>query len=123
MAEMIVKSIESPDETRKFTDHGWLDVIQLPGLQFGRATFQPGWRWSNDVKPIAGTDSCQVHHNGYVLSGRMGIRMDDGTETEVGPGDVFVCPPGHDAWTSGEEDCVIVDFASGMADNYAKPAG
>ena len=121
MAEMIVKNIGSPDETRKFAAHGWLDVLTLPGLNFGKATFQPGWRWSNDVKPIAGTDSCQVHHNGFVLSGRMGIRMDDGTEGEVGPGDVFVCPPGHDAWVVGDEDCVVVDFASGMADDYAKP--
>ena len=121
MAEMIVKNIGSPDETRKFAAHGWLDVLTLPGLNFGKATFQPGWRWSDDVKPIAGTDSCLVHHNGYVLSGRMGIRMDDGTEGEVGPGDVFVCPPGHDAWVVGDEDCVVVDFASGMADDYAKP--
>lgn len=121
MADMIVKSIDSPDETRKFADHGWLDVVNLPDLQFGKATFQAGWRWSNDVKPIAGTDSCQVHHQGYVLSGRMTIRMDDGTEGTVGPGDVFVCPPGHDAWTIGDEDCVIVDFASGMGAEYAKP--
>ena len=121
MAEMIVKSIDKPDETRKFAGHGWLDVIDLPDLKFGRATFQPGWRWSNDVKPIAGTDSCQVHHNGFVLSGRMGIRMDDGAEVEVGPGDVFICPPGHDAWTIGDADCVVVDFASGMAADYAKP--
>ena len=122
MAEMVVKNIDSPDETRKFAGHGWADVVNIPDAAFVRATFQPGWRWSNDVKPIAGTDSCQVHHNGFVLSGRMGITMDDGTATEVGPGDVFVCPPGHDAWTVGDVDCVVIDFASGMAADYAKPA-
>lgn len=122
MAEMAVRNIDSPDETRKFVANGWLDIVNVPGLSFGRATFEPGWRWSNDVKPLAGTDSCQVHHNGYVVSGRMAIRMDDGSEVEVGPGDVFVCPPGHDAWTVGDESCVVVDFASGMSDDYAKPA-
>lgn len=121
MAEMLVRNIDSPDETRKFKDHGWVEVLNVGEVAFGRATFQPGWKWSADVKPIAGTDSCQVHHNGFVISGHMTIRMDDGTEAEVGPGDVFVCPPGHDAWTVGNEDCVIIDFASGMADDYAKP--
>jgi hypothetical protein len=67
-------------------------------------------------------DSCQVHHNGYVLSGRMGIKLDDGTEVEGGPGSVFDCPPGHDAWTIGDEDCVIVDFATGIGPEYAKPS-
>lgn len=122
MAEIVVKNIGSPDETRKFAAHGWLDVVNLPTVVFGRATFQPGWRWSEDVKPLAGTDSCQVHHDGFVISGRMVIRMDDGTEAEVGPGDVFVCPPGHDAWIVGDEDCVVIDFASGMGAEYAKPA-
>ena len=123
MAETTVRNIDRPDETRKFAAHGWLDVVALPGLNFGRATFQPGWRWSEDVKPLAGTDSCQVAHQGFVLAGRMGIRMDDGSEVEVGPGDVFVCPPGHDAWTVGDADCVVIDFASAMGEEYAKPAG
>lgn len=122
MAETTVKSIDTPDETRKFAAHGWLDVVTLPGLNFGRATFQPGWRWSDDVKPIAGTDSCQVAHQGFVLAGRMGIRMDDGSEVEVGAGDVFVCPPGHDAWTVGDTDCVVIDFANVMGQEYAKPS-
>ena len=114
-----VKNIDSPDETRKFAGHGWLDLISLPGMTFGRATFQPGWRWSNDVKPLAGTDLCQTHHNGYVVSGRMKIIMADGSETDVGPGDAFVCPPGHDAYTIGDEDCVVFDFSKSI-DDYAK---
>lgn len=119
MGVLVSKSIDNADETRKFPAHGWLDLVTLPGVTFGRATFQPGWRWSNDIAPVAGTPSCQVHHNGYVVSGRMVIRMDDGTEIEVGPGDVFVCAPGHDAWVVGDEDCVAFDFSSDIA-SYAK---
>jgi mannose-6-phosphate isomerase-like protein (cupin superfamily) len=113
-----IKTIDKPDERRDF-QAGHLDVISLTGLDFGVAHFQPGWRWSECVKPIAGTDSCEIHHNGYVVSGRMRIRMDDGAEGEVGPGDVFVLPPGHDAWIVGDEPCVVFDFAGGAAD-YAK---
>ena len=86
-------------------------------------TFEPGWRWSESVGPIAGTKSCEVHHNGYCVQGRMRVRMDDGAEQEVGPGDVFVLPPGHDAWVVGEEPCVVYDFAGQMATDYAKPQG
>jgi len=113
-----VKSVEKADERRDFP-RGHLDVVGLSGLSFGVATFEPGWRWSESIREIAGTDSCQIHHNGYVVSGRLRIKMDDGTEGEVGPGDVFVCPPGHDAWTVGNEACVVYDFAGG-AEDYAR---
>ncbi|GAA2404921.1 cupin domain-containing protein [Nonomuraea africana] len=113
-----VKSIDKPDERRDFPN-GHLDVCSLSGLSFGVATFEPGWRWSESVKPIAGTESCEVHHNGFVVSGRMRIRMNDGAEAEVGPGDVFVCTPGHDAWVVGDEQVVLYDFAGGAAE-YAK---
>jgi mannose-6-phosphate isomerase-like protein (cupin superfamily) len=113
-----VKSVDKADESRDFPN-GHLDVLNLSGLSFGVATFGPGWRWSDSIRPIAGTDSCQVHHNGYVVQGRLHVRMDDGTESEVGPGDVFVLPAGHDAWTVGDEVCVVYDFAGGAAD-YAK---
>ena len=83
---------------------------QFGGLTIGRATYEPGWRWSENVKPLAGTDSCQVDHIGYMLEGRMALRMDDGTEREFGPGDAFHMPPGHDAWIVGDERCVLVDF-------------
>ncbi|NRQ37325.1 cupin domain-containing protein [Nonomuraea sp. NN258] len=113
-----VKNINNPDERREFPS-GHLDVCNLSGLTFGVATFEPGWRWSESVKPIAGTDSCQVHHNGFVVSGRLHLRMDDGSEVDAGPGDLFVCPPGHDAWVVGDEPAVVYDFAGGAAD-YAK---
>ncbi|GAA3182220.1 cupin domain-containing protein [Nonomuraea roseoviolacea] len=113
-----VKSIDKPDERRDFP-MGHLEVCNLTGLTFGVATFEPGWRWSASVKPIAGTDSCEVHHNGFVAKGRLHIRMDDGTEAEIGPGEVFVATPGHDAWVEGDEPVIVFDFASGIAE-YAK---
>jgi hypothetical protein len=111
MAGLEVKHVSSPEETRPFTDgKGHADVIQLRGQPVLYGTFEPGWRWSENVKPIAGTDSCQVEHIGYVLQGRMGLKMDDGTEHEFGPGDAFHMPPGHDAWIVGDEACVLLDF-------------
>ncbi|MGI5206751.1 MFS transporter [Spirillospora sp. CA-108201] len=113
-----IKSIEKPDDRRDFP-RGHLEIANLSGLVFGKATFEPGWRWTESVKDIAGTDLCEVHHNGYVVSGRMHIRMRDGAEQEVGPGDVFVATPGHDAWVVGDEPCVVFDFAGGIGE-YAK---
>ena len=92
MAGMQKKDFDQPDETRRF-DHGRIDLVTLPRATIGRAVFEPGWRWSNDVKPIAGTDSCQAPHTGYVISGRLATRMDDGQEMEFGPGESFEIPP------------------------------
>jgi mannose-6-phosphate isomerase-like protein (cupin superfamily) len=114
------KSFDSPDEVRPFAAHGSMRVVQVGEATAGLGTFEPGWRWSTDVKPIAGTDSCQSHHTLYVLSGRMHVVMDDGSEGEIGPGDFAVIPSGHDAWTVGDEACVAVDV-SGVA-RYAKPS-
>lgn len=111
------KSLNTPDEVRTFPK-GKIELVNLGSVTVGRGTFEPGWKWSECVKPIAGTDSCQSAHTGYVLSGRMQARMDDGTESEVGPGDALVLPPGHDAWTVGNEPCVVLDF-SGM-EHYAQ---
>jgi hypothetical protein len=116
---MEVKSFDSPDETRPFEGNGHADVVMIGGRAVGRGTFEPGWRWSENVKPIAGTDSCQTSHLGYVMSGRMRVTMDDGSEHEVGPGDVVAIPPGHDAETVGNEACVVLDF--GEFGDYAKP--
>ena len=113
-----VKSFDSPDEVRPFEGNGKADVLTLGGHTIGRGTFEPGWRWSNNVKPIAGTDSCQVSHLGYVMSGRMRVFMDDGSEGEAGPGDVVAIPPGHDAEVVGDEACVVLDF--GEFGDYAK---
>ena len=119
MATLEKKSLNSPDETRPLAGKGKVDVVKLGGITVGRGTFEPGWKWSEHVKPIAGTESCQASHVGYIVSGRMHIKTDDGQESEVGPGDAFVVSPGHDAWIVGNEACVALDF-SGMAD-YAKP--
>jgi hypothetical protein len=118
MSEIAVKKFSTPDETRPFVDHGHAEILNFEEGVVGRGVFEPGWRWSKDVKPIAGTDSCQSAHSCYVVSGRMHVVMDDGTEAEMGPGDVVMVAPGHDAWTLGDEACVIVDF-SGMED-YAR---
>lgn len=113
------KNLDSPDDVRTFS-HGEMKVAHVAGATLGRAVFEPGWKWSNDVKPIVGTDSCQVAHTGYVLSGRMHVVMDDGTEGEARPGDFVVISPGHDAWIVGDEPCVMLDW-SGSA-TYATPS-
>jgi mannose-6-phosphate isomerase-like protein (cupin superfamily) len=113
-----VKNVNSPDEQRDFPK-GRLNVLNLSGLSFGLMTLEPGWRWSESVRPVTGTDSCQVHHNGYCVSGRMRVRMDDGSEAEIWRGDVYVIPAGHDAWVVGDEPVVVHDFAGGAAE-YAK---
>ena len=96
-----------------------MDVVTLGDFTLGRGTFEPGWQWSNDVKPIAGTDSCMVRHTGICVAGTMTIRTDDGVETTISAGDVVAIEPGHDAWTVGDEACILYD--TGVA-AYAKPA-
>jgi len=118
-AKMERKRFEKPDETRAF-GKGKLEVVTVGDHTLGRAVFEPGWRWSEHVKPIAGTHSCQVAHTGYVLEGRMIVKMDDGTQIEFGPGDAFYMPPGHDAWIVGDKPCVAIDVTGGT--KYAKPA-
>ncbi|MEU5030775.1 cupin domain-containing protein [Streptomyces milbemycinicus] len=117
-----VKTIEKPDERRDFP-RGHIEVLHLTGLDFAVSTFEPGWRWTESVKEIAGTDICEVQHRGIVARGRMRIRMKDGAESEVGPGDVYVIPSGHDAWVVGDEAVVAYDFAGEMATEYAKAKG
>jgi mannose-6-phosphate isomerase-like protein (cupin superfamily) len=120
MSDLQSKRFEAPDEVRQFQANGQVELVHLANGPIGKGTFEPGWKWSNDVKPLAGTDSCQVEHIGYVVSGRMKVVMDDGEEVEVGPGDAFNMPPGHDAWTVGDEPCVLLDF--GGLKGYAQPA-
>lgn len=121
MAGLESKRFDNPDETRPFKDKGHVELVTIAGGTVGRAVFEPGWKWSEHVRPIAGTDSCQSAHFGYVVSGRQVVKMDDGTELEVNAGDVVSIPPGHDGWTVGDEPCVVVDF-SGMAGYAAKPS-
>jgi hypothetical protein len=119
MTNIEIKSFDKPDETRPFEGKGYADVVTLGGRPVARAVFEAGWRWSVNVKPIAGTESCQTHHVGYCLGGRMRVVMDDGFTREFGPGDVMDIPPGHDAETLGDEACVMLDF--GEISRYAKP--
>ena len=118
MADLEVKNFDSPDETRPFEGKGQAEVVNLGDKVVGKGVFEPGWKWSENVKPIAGTDDCKVSHLGYVVSGRMKVFMTDGSEGEIGPGDVFDIPSGHDAEVTGDEPCVQIDFSGFGA--YAK---
>ena len=111
MSGLIRRNFDSPEETRRFeAGMGHLDLVNLDGGPVGRAVFEPGWQWSKHITPLAKTDSCEASHVGYVISGRMTVRMDDGQQSEFGPGDFMVCPPGHDAWVLGDEQCVVLDW-------------
>jgi hypothetical protein len=114
---MQTKNLSRPDEKREFPK-GKLELVTLGGITFGRGTFEPGWKWSESVKPIAQTKSCEAPHLQYHVSGRLAVLMDDGSRAEYGPGDVSLLPPGHDAWVVGNEPVVVIDV-QGMVD-YAK---
>mgnify|MGYP000058512131 CR=1 FL=1 len=120
MEKMEVKNLNSPEEVRNF-DKGKLELVKIGGREIGRATFQPGWKWSTSVKPLVKTKSCEAPHFQYHVSGILRVRMDDGTEKDLKPGDVSLLPTGHDAWVVGDEPVVVVDF-QGMID-YAKSTG
>jgi quercetin dioxygenase-like cupin family protein len=111
------KTFAEPDETRTF-ERGQVDLVDIAGTQIGRLTLQPGWRWSEHVKPIAGTDLCLAPHFQYQVQGTLLIRMSDGTEIETHAGNVTAVPEGHDAWVVGDEPVVLVDWWG--ASNYAK---
>jgi len=102
-------NLNDPDETRR-TLNAKLQLVTVGGFTVGLRTLEPGWRWSTSMKQVAKTETCQVHHIGYVVSGRMGFLMDDGTKLEVGPGDVFDVRPGHETWTIGEVPAVFLDL-------------
>ena len=110
MAGIEAKSFDSPDETREFQAHGHADVVEMHGQTVLRSVLEPGWHWKDDIGPITHTDSCQAHHFGYMVSGHMVVKMDDGTEIELGPGEVAEIMPGHDAEVVGDEACIFVDF-------------
>jgi quercetin dioxygenase-like cupin family protein len=113
-----IKDFDHPDETRPFEGKGWTDVVTVADRPVAAGHYEPGWRWSVNVKPIAGTDSCQFSHLVYCLSGRLRVYMDDGSEQEISPGTVAAIPPGHDAEVLGDETAVILDF--GEIASYAK---
>ncbi len=112
------KTFTRPDEIREFPK-GRAEILRIGEGEVGRLVFQPGWRWSTDLKPIVGTASCEAPHFQYHVSGRLAIRMDDGSEFVAGPADVTSLPSGHDAWVVGDEPVVVVDWFG--ASTYAKP--
>ena len=95
-------------------------MVKLGEATIGKYTFEPGWRWSESIKPIVKTDSCQVHHIGYLLSGKLHVVTDDGEESDLGPGDVYEILPGHDAWVVGDDTFQGLEFQSKTAESYAK---
>ena len=119
MAGLTKKSFDAPDE-RRAPEKTEVQVVDLGSVKAARMTLQPGWRWSECIKPAAGTESCEIHHVGTVASGQLRIRHNDGAEVEVGPGDAYVIEPGHDAWVIGSEPFVAYEFDSTAAETYAR---
>jgi len=117
MAKAEYKGFGSPDEVRKF-EKGHLELIKIGGGMVGKLTLEPGWRWSKHVKPLAGTEWCEAPHFQYHVSGRLHIKMADGSEFEIGPGQVSALPQGHDGWVIGDEPVVLIDWAG--ASHYAQ---
>ena len=116
------KSLDYPDETRDVGE-GRMQIATVSDFKVARLAAQPGWKWSEHVKPLAQTDSCQVRHTGYVISGRMKVVMDDDrSEADLAPGDAYVIEPGHDAWVVGDEPFVGVDVSVEMVERFAKEA-
>lgn len=119
MAGVEARTFDSPDETRT-PEKTRVDVVRMGATTAARYTFQPGWKWSESVKPVAGTDSCQVRHVGVVQAGRLHVKHEDGTEGEVGPGEAYVIEAGHDAWVVGDDVFVGFEFESKAAEEYAR---
>lgn len=121
MGSMAMKSFDSADETRK-PDKTLVEVVDLGSAKAARMTLQPGWRWSECIKPVVGTDSCQVRHLGVVMSGHLHVVHDDGTEVDATAGHAYMIEPGHDAWVVGDEAVVGYEFETKAAETYARPS-
>lgn len=119
MAGIVKKNFDSADETRTPAKTR-LDVVDLAAGKVARFTLEPGWRWSETIKPIVGTDMCEARHVGTVISGRMHVTHSDGTELEVGPGDAYIIEPGHEAWVVGDEPFRGFEFESRTAETFAE---
>jgi quercetin dioxygenase-like cupin family protein len=115
-----IKVIDSPGETRRF-QNGQADLLNLGDFSIMRLTFQPGWRWSNSVKPIVKTESCQSHHIGYAISGMLKVVSEDGEEKEITPGSAYEIMPGHDAWVIGDEAFTALELSQDTVVRYARP--
>jgi hypothetical protein len=119
MAGVEQGSFDSPDETRT-PEKTKIEVLKLGSTTAARVTFQPGWKWSECIKPVVGTESCQARHVGTAVSGRLHVVHEDGSEVDAGPGAAYVIEPGHDAWVLGEEPFIAFEFESKTAAEYAK---
>ena len=117
MAGVESKSLDAPDEVRT-PEKTEVNVVNVGAQEVGRLTLEPGWKWSECIKPVVGTDSCQLEHVGYAVSGSLHVAHEDGTETDVTAGDAYVIAPGHDAWVGGDEAFVGIEFKS--AAGFAK---
>ena len=118
VTELEARSHDSPDELRT-PDKTRVEIVRVGGFSLGRFNFEPGWRWSECVKPVVGTESCQASHVGYAVAGQLTVRLQDGREIHIGPGSSYSIPPGHDAWVVGDERFVGIEVMS--AEQYAKP--
>ncbi len=110
MSDVEIKNFKQADDSREIPG-GRIDTVRTTAGVVNMGTLQPGWRWSTHIKPLVGTDLCEVDHFDYVVSGRLGVRTRDGQEYEVGPGEVAHIPPGHEGWVIGDEPCVTIGFA------------
>src|SRR4051794_29117626 len=119
MAGVTSRNLDTPDETRT-PDKTLLQLVQLDGAKVARGTLQPGWKWSECIKPVVGTDSCQAHHLGVLMSGGMHAVHDDGSEIDVHSGEVYEIQPGHDAWVLGDAPVVFFEFDPATATDFAK---
>lgn len=116
MLEIAIKRFDAAEEVRHF-EKGKFELVRIGGMTIGRASYEPGWKWSVHVGPLTGAATCEVEHVGLVVSGRVKVLMNDGTEIEMGPGDLFSIGPGHDSWVVGDEPYVSLHFLG--ADDYA----
>ena len=119
MAGLEVRDFSAPDETRT-PDKTKVEIVRMGGTSASRMSLEPGWRWSECIKPLVGGEHCQLHHVGVILSGTMRVAHEDGTEQEIGPGNAYVIEPGHDAWVVGDDPVVAFEFDSSTAEEYAK---
>ena len=119
MAGITKKNFDAPDETRT-PEKTQIEVVNLGASKAARMTLQPGWKWSDCVKPVVGTEHCETHHVGTLQSGHMHVVHTDGSEMDLGPGDAYVIEPGHDAWVVGDQPCVGYEFDSGAAAHFGE---
>lgn len=112
-------AFDHPDETRSFP-HGRADIVRVGNSTIAQLSLEPGWHWADDIKPLVGTDTCQVRHVGYLVSGRMNVTMEDGSNLEIGPGQAYVIEPGHDAVVVGSDNVRAIEYSTEAAETFAK---